>query len=77
MVEMIIAIMVVIGLPVLCVTAVIIAALMAPGRRSRQADPEETRMIQEMHRGIEKLERRIDSLETIVLEHEGGERGAS
>ena len=69
------AIMIMFGLPVLCLTAIIIAALLAHGKRSRRADdPEETRMIQEMHRGIEKLEQRIESLETLVLDKERKEQ---
>lgn len=62
-----------VALPVLCLTAIIIAAIIRFGKGNR-VDPAETRLIQEMHRNLETLETRIESLETIVLAHERSSR---
>lgn len=65
------------SLPVLCVTAVIIALIVRFNRPEDGSEEEETKLIQEMHRGLGRLEKRIESLETIVLDAEtnrGGER---
>ncbi len=43
------------------------------GRKAAQADEEEARMIQELHQGLKRMESRIESLETILLEREGKE----
>lgn len=37
-------------------------------RDQRQYDPDEARMIQELHHGFTRLEERIETLETILLE---------
>lgn len=49
-----------------------LAAMFRPGARKkpRELDLEETRMIQEMHQCLNKLEDRVESLETIMLERE-------
>lgn len=36
-------------------------------KRTRGADAEETRMMQDIHRGLVRMEERIDALETILL----------
>jgi phage shock protein B len=38
------------------------------GRRDREADAEEARMIQELYRALPRLEERIDALETIIMD---------
>lgn len=43
-------------------------------RKHRKMDAEETRMIQEMHQNLTRLESRIDALETILLEREHATR---
>jgi len=43
------------------------------GKKAAQADEEEARMIQELHQGLKRMESRIESLETILLEREGKE----
>jgi phage shock protein B len=43
------------------------------GKRAAQADEEEARMIQDLHKGLKRMESRIESLETILLEREGKE----
>ena len=65
-------VLVICGLPVLCVTLVIIVAMLrkGPRRKRDRIEADETRLIQELNQGINKLESRIDSLETILLENE-------
>ena len=38
------------------------------GGGNRQAQADETRLMQELHQGLEKMEARIEALETILLE---------
>ena len=45
---------------------------LSKGQRGRQAD--EARMIQEIYHGLAGLEKRIDALETILMERQGKER---
>jgi len=40
------------------------------GNRSRMT-AEETRAMQEIHRGLERMEKRVEALETIVLDRTG------
>jgi len=61
-----------VGLSVACGTLVILALLLRNGGQRRSATGEETRMIQQMHQGLSKLEKRIESLETILLEKPSG-----
>jgi phage shock protein B len=37
--------------------------------RSREAQGEETRMIQEIYQGLSRMEARVEALETILMEH--------
>ena len=39
--------------------------------RSKQRDEEEARLMQEMCQGLEKMEKRVEALETILLDREG------
>ena len=39
--------------------------------RDQRAQSEETRMIQEIYQGLERMEERIDALETIILKSRG------
>jgi phage shock protein B len=39
-------------------------------RRNKKMDADETQIIQEIYRGLNKMEKRIDDLETILLEQE-------
>jgi len=39
-------------------------------RRTKKMDAAETKIIQEIYRGLNKMEERIDALETILLEQE-------
>ena len=62
---------IVIGLPVICCTLVTLIRMFSGGGRAQcEATREETRMIQEIHASMEKLEDRIESLEAIVVDRE-------
>jgi len=71
-------VLIVIGLPVVCMTLIKLAKIMKgdssrtrTGGRSRgSADIDEAQLMQDLHRGLSRLESRIESLETIVLERE-------
>lgn len=39
------------------------------GARSRKAQGEEARMIQEIYQGLSRMEARVEALETILMEH--------
>ena len=43
------------------------------GQEAAQADEEEARLIQEMHKSLQRMEQRIDALETILLEKDSKE----
>ena len=52
-----------------CITYLIIRAFRAGGtKRSGKTEAEETRLIQEIHHGLVKMERRVESLETLLLD---------
>lgn len=40
-------------------------------RKDKQAQAEETKMIQDIYRGLSKMEERIETLETILIEKQG------
>lgn len=44
------------------------------GRKSREQNDEETRIIQEIYNGLTKMEHRIDALETILMEYKRKEK---
>jgi phage shock protein B len=61
----------VIVIPVVAIMGLFLVAGLAVlkgGGKSRRGNPDEARLIQEIHRGLEKMEKRIESLETIVLD---------
>ena len=51
---------------------VLFLIFLRPGR-SGKSDPEETRMIQEIYRGLDRLESRVENLETLVIDKEKSE----
>ncbi len=53
------------GLALLCFT--VIYALRG-GRQNRTTTAEETQLIQELYHGLSEMERRVESLETLLLE---------
>jgi phage shock protein B len=67
------SIFVVIGLPILCVTFLIAMLFRRKGNKERDRTQwnEETRIMQEMHDNLSKMEARIEALETILMERFG------
>lgn len=61
---------IVVGIPVIGAFMLAFAKIMKGGGSNRMGDGEEARMIQDIHRGLNKLESRIDALETIILDRE-------
>lgn len=71
-----------VGVPVICFTLITLAKIMRGDdfetksrRKSSDSNPtknpgDETRLIQEIHRGLTRLESRIEALETIVIEQD-------
>jgi len=43
----------------------------------RQRETEETRLVQDLNRELERLEQRVEALETILLEQETGRQAAN
>jgi phage shock protein B len=41
------------------------------GGRDDETQAEETKLMQELHQGLSRMEQRIDALETILLERQG------
>jgi len=70
----IIIVFIVVGLPVMSATLIKLARIMKgeDGGRQRHnrphSDREEAEIMQDIHRTVTRLEKRIDALETIVLE---------
>ena len=46
----------------------------APSAEDRKLDEEEARMMQEIYKGLENMEKRVEALETIILERERKDR---
>ena len=74
MITGIIIVSIVVGLPIICGTLITLAKIMkgnsaGSGKKNRhQSSREEAEIMQDIHRTLSRLEKRIDSLETIVLE---------
>ncbi|NBD37958.1 MAG: hypothetical protein GVY10_05255 [Verrucomicrobia bacterium] len=64
---------IVVGLPILSATLIKLAKIIrgegdSRSRQNGRGGAEETEMLQEINRTLSRLEKRIDSLETIVLD---------
>ncbi|MBI4772614.1 MAG: phage-shock protein [Deltaproteobacteria bacterium] len=73
--EVLLAFVLILGLPVLIVAGFfliwVLKILTRGGPHKRdEAQAEETRLIQELHQGLLKMEERIEALETILLDAE-------
>jgi len=44
-------------------------------RKGQRLQSEEAKMIQEIHKGLKRMEERVEALETIILERERKEQG--
>jgi len=49
----------------------VVVGLFRRGGSGRQMSGEEVLLIQEMHQGFQRMEQRVDALETILSEREG------
>jgi phage shock protein B len=47
------------------------------GGTDDEAQAEETKLMQELHQGLSRMEKRIDALETILLERQGSGKDQS
>lgn len=56
------------------ITLIIRASRGGGSKRSGKTEAEETRLIQEIHRGLVRMERRVESLETLLLDSERAKR---
>ena len=71
LIEIIIALIVGLGFLLVVVCGVLLAWRLLRGqsiRCSRQTQANEARMIQEIHQGLSKMEQRVETLETILLD---------
>ena len=59
-----------VGFVVICGTVVLVASVLRGERSSerRGSDAEETRLIQELNQNLNRLEQRIESIETILTD---------
>lgn len=69
------SIIVLIGVGFLVVTFLVLLALLSlfagrRGRRDRHLDADEARVMQEIHQGLERMEKRVETLETLLCERE-------
>ncbi|MBN1257049.1 MAG: envelope stress response membrane protein PspB [Planctomycetes bacterium] len=65
----VIIVLIVFSVP-LIIVFMILRAIFSNKPEARSAlDPEETKLMQEVFQGFEKMEKRIESLETILYEH--------
>jgi phage shock protein B len=73
----VLAILLIFGFPIVVVMGffLIWALKIAKGGKDELA-AEETRIIQEIHQGLKKMEERIETLETILLDH-GPDKGSA
>jgi phage shock protein B len=63
--------MITVGLPVICGTLIILAFIFLAAMRSRKhnnVSEDDTRLMQQMHQTLLRMEKRIDALETIYFE---------
>ena len=57
------------ALCIICCTIVKIMARKVENRDETDYGDDDTRTIQEIHRGLQRMEDRIESLETILMDH--------
>ena len=73
------AIIMVLAIPLVAIMGGMIVAIIKllksdGSARSRRLNEEETRIMQEIYRGLEKMEKRVETLETLLLEREGRDK---
>jgi phage shock protein B len=75
----ILAVLFIFGLPVIAVCGFIFLRALRiikgdPNQRNRETQVEEMRLMQDLHDGLQRMERRIEALETIILDRPRKER---
>jgi phage shock protein B len=63
-------ILMVFSIPIIAIICGTITALAK--KQPRDADPEQTRMIQDIYHGLERMEKRVEALETILYDAKKG-----
>ena len=58
----------ILGVPLLLIMAVVWLLGLPSARCSRKREPEDARLMQEINRGLARMENRLNSLETIMLD---------
>ena len=56
------------------IVGIICGTLISLRKKRPAQDPEETKIMQEIHHGLSRMEKRIEALETILFDHERRER---
>jgi phage shock protein B len=66
-------ILLVFGIPIIAIIGgvliTIVKILKSDGRGNDQLSAEEAKILQELQRGLDRMERRVEALETILTEH--------
>ena len=62
--------LVVLGVPLLLIMAVVWALGLPSTRHARKNEPEDARLMQDINRGLARMENRLNSLETIMMDDE-------
>ena len=52
----------------ICTTIVVLRALRLKYRHARRYDADDTRIMQEINRGMQRMEDRVESLETLLMD---------
>ena len=60
--------LVVVGIVIALITRVLGGGSAPPRQAGKEEQMQEARMIQEMYRGLSRLEQRVDTLETLLLD---------
>lgn len=60
----------ILGVPLLMIMATVWLLGLPSARRARRHEPEDARLMQEINRGLARMENRLYSLETIMLDDE-------
>ena len=64
----------VLAMLVIIVGAIVLMSKKDGGLRGDQFQSDETRIIQQIHQGLSKMEKRVEALETILLERDTKEK---
>lgn len=63
-----VAVVMALGIPIVAIICGTITALVVKKGPAKDQDPDQARMIQEIYHGLERMERRVESLETILYD---------